>query len=161
MGWTFSVFASQNPVEVALAPWPPIFGEIKYGSTSKLDASVGYFIDQNFELQLATVAGIKLQSSSESLLGIYGGLLYNFSEEHVRSYVVGAGLGYVNHYPLVVYSPDDPSSDFYYVRFGKRFLLSESYQITYFPYVDFIYGSNSGDRHFGGQINVFNFSILF
>jgi hypothetical protein len=154
-------FAAESPFEIALAPWPPIDSSTKYGGTAKLNLDLGYFVNENWEVQLGAMFGFKTSGTSERLSGVYGGALYNFSEDHLRSFVVGGGLGYVNHYPLVIYDPDYPSSVYYYIRGGKRFLLSESYQITYFPYVEAVYGIRTGDRNFGGEINVFNFSILF
>ncbi len=147
-----------NAAAVEISAAPLLGYSDYYGGTVGLGAWADFSLNDHWQLgggvMYYTSPFGKLFSDYGSNYEVLLGPTYNFSEDLQRSLFIGAGIGYSNRLP----TPGDAPSALTYIKFGKRFLLSETYHITYKPEVQLIGGGNGAH---GLNLNILNFSIQF
>jgi hypothetical protein len=141
-----------SEAETAEITATPLFGySSHYGFETGADLGVDFTLTDRW--QVGAGGSYFSNFSTDSKSKIYFGPTYNFSDDLQRSYFLGGGVGYENHFPGM----GDPPSAVGFVKFGKRFLLSEKYHITYKPAITATVGRGAAELN----LSILSFSILF
>ncbi|HAG92454.1 MAG TPA: hypothetical protein DCL41_11305 [Bdellovibrionales bacterium] len=124
-----------------------------YGFYYGLDGRADFEIAPQWQLGVGGGLALSDLESDKSKFELVVGPTYNFSEDFSNSFFVGFGVGYSNRYPTF----EDTEKAFGYVDFGKRFLISEEYNLSYKPTVSVRY--SEGKSSF--MVSPLSFSMSF
>jgi hypothetical protein len=145
----FLGMSAAHAAEITLVP------NLGYSNYLGLNYHIGAIVDFEMTNRWQLGGGASYQTDVfhiRSNADFFFGPTYNFSDDLLRSYFVGFGIGYQKHYP---WDYDHPSA-YVYGRIGKRFLLSEDYKVTYKPSIEVRGGRDGGEL----ILAPFSFSIL-
>ena len=141
--------------EIQLAPY---FGYSTYsGPYLGGDMSLFWRLSDQFQLQTGISGGWARAWTSNTSYQL--GLVYNFGEDLRDSWFVGGGARYAEWSKSIGYGEVAWNYQWSpYARVGKKFLMSDKYDISYAPAIE--YGTTAGDSVYF-KADLLNFSMGF